>query len=223
MNEFVNKYIVRSSASFKRGFSDPASFMKWYSENSRCAVAMVGRSNVGKSSLINTMFGNKTARVSKTPGRTSEINVFEFDLKLAEDRTESFFLYDLPGYGFAKVSKAMLKNWDQLMGAFFSVIDRRTLILNLQDARHPNQKSDQQLYQFIKEHDLETFMVLNKVDKLKKQKERSELKKKVKEIAHEYKKYQQFYQVSAETKLGVPELEYGLASYLIKVYEALQS
>lgn len=104
------------------GISDIAQFETWLSEHRDIiGVSFVGRSNVGKSSMINALFGSKTARVSKTPGRTREINIFEFELNLNGKKStlQPFYLIDLPGYGHAEVSKEMSKNWNELMGIFF--------------------------------------------------------------------------------------------------------
>ncbi len=136
-------YTIRpQSAQFLMGISDVKQFEEWLAKNQDAiGVSFVGRSNVGKSSMINALFGGKTARVSKTPGRTREINIFEFELNLNGKKTEmqKFFLIDLPGYGHAEVSKEMSKNWNELMGAFFAEVSESMLLLNLQDARHPDQ------------------------------------------------------------------------------------
>ena len=90
--------------------------------------AFIGRSNVGKSSLINSFFGSKTAKTSKTPGRTRQINVFEISLAgMEEGKPNTFYLFDLPGYGHAAVSKAMSANWEKLMANFFAVEPARRL------------------------------------------------------------------------------------------------
>jgi GTP-binding protein len=106
-------YTIRQqSAQFKMGISDLNQFEDWLaSHRDVIGVSFVGRSNVGKSSMINALFGSKTARVSKTPGRTREINIFEFNLNLNGKKTDlpPFYLIDLPGYGFAEVSKEMSK------------------------------------------------------------------------------------------------------------------
>ena len=101
------------TANFLMGISDPAQFEDWLNKNPNIiGVSFVGRSNVGKSSIINALFGSKTARVSKTPGRTREINIFEFELGLDGKKCQlpKFVLINLPGYGHAEVSKEMSKN-----------------------------------------------------------------------------------------------------------------
>ena len=89
----------------------------WMKENPEITgCAFFGRSNVGKSSLINALFGKKSARVSKTPGRTQSVNIFNFEV---EGLPGPLWLFDLPGYGFAKVSKKESANWGRLMETFF--------------------------------------------------------------------------------------------------------
>lgn len=173
-------------------------------------VCFVGRSNVGKSSLINALFGNKTARVSKTPGRTREINLFEFKLK-SDVKDEKvvhppLFLVDLPGYGFAEVSKEMTHNWDQLMGTFFENLSSKLLIINLQDARHPDRETDRAFYKFVSKIENEVMIVFNKIDKLKTQKERAELQKLTPSLSKNYKLIRKMFFVSAESKQGLPPL-----------------
>ena len=134
---------------------------------------MVGRSNVGKSSLINSLFGQKTARTSKTPGRTQAINIFSFSLEGSE---KVYYLFDLPGYGHAQVSKKMGKDWSILMDTFFRVCGQGTLLINLQDCRHPLQKVDAEFGEYIAPMKHSIYLIFNKIDKLK-QKERNQFKK----------------------------------------------
>ena len=216
-------YQIRpQSAQFKMGISDPAQFEEWLSTHPDIiGISFVGRSNVGKSSIINALFGAKTARVSKTPGRTREINIFEFELNLNGKRSElpSFYLIDLPGYGHAEVSKEMSKNWDQLMGAFFANLSQGMMLINLQDARHPNQDSDKQFHQFLKNYTRNAILLFNKMDKLKTQKERAELDKLKPALSKEYKWIRQMYFASAETKKGLPQVEDAIVAHLLEELE----
>lgn len=207
--------IVRGSSKFKRGFNSPGELQEYLKKETTPAVAFVGRSNVGKSSLINAIFGNKTARTSKTPGRTQEINLFSFEVSISENETKSFLLFDLPGYGHAEVSKEMLKKWTELMNSFFRYSPKNFLILNLQDARHPNQKADLGFKEYIKEFGLPCFLAFNKMDKLKTQKEKAALNKEKEKIFSEYKFVKQIFFVSAEKKTGTAELENSVLSFLV--------
>lgn len=123
-------------------------------------VAFAGRSNAGKSSAINVLTNNQQlARTSKTPGRTQLINYFSLD--------ESRCLVDLPGYGYAKVSKQVKQEWDALLDGYLrSRQSLRGLIL-LMDCRHPLKEFDQQLIQWCAASDLPLHILLTKSDKLK--------------------------------------------------------
>tara|TARA_R110002072_G_scaffold534_4_gene3729 strand:- start:12018 stop:12683 length:666 start_codon:yes stop_codon:yes gene_type:complete len=207
--------IRRGSAEFKYGISTVEQLTEWLQENQDIrGVSFVGRSNVGKSSTINSLFGKQTARVSKTPGRTREINIFEFELQGIE-HDKPFYLFDLPGYGFAEVSREMSNNWQVLMNSFFQHISQDVLMLNLQDARHPHQQSDQEFQSYLKNFDFETFLIFNKIDKLKKQKERAALDKLKPTIFKEYKWVKQIHFVSAEKKTKLEQLEQAIVNYLL--------
>lgn len=202
--------IPKGKAKFLMGISNPKQLEQWLIEHPNVkGVALVGRSNVGKSSLINSIFGRKTARVSKTPGRTREINVFSFKIynnESKEDLPEDFYLFDLPGYGFAKVTNEMSQNWNELMGLFFQYIPQSVTLLNIQDSRHPDQKSDREFFDFIKDASLNIILVLNKIDKLKTQKERAKLKKIFPVIKERYHSMSSYYSVSAESQQGISQL-----------------
>ena len=206
--------IQRGSAKFHLGISFQKQIDSWLTENPNAlGVAFIGRSNVGKSSLINALFGAKTARVSNTPGRTQEINIFTFEIEKHEGLVK-YHLFDLPGYGHAKVSKGMSKNWNTIMNTFFSKISPNVLMINIQDARHPNQKSDQEFHTYIKNFDFNTFLIFNKMDKLKNQKEKQGLRNQMPKLYEEYKWVKQIHQTSAEKKTGVEELESAILNYI---------
>ncbi len=121
-------------------------------------VVFAGRSNVGKSSLINSLFNQKTlARVSATPGKTATINFFE---------TENLIFADLPGYGYAKVSRGEKRRWAQLMEGYFAQDRDIALVPSLVDSRHPPSQDDQMMVRFLVENELPFVVILTKIDKL---------------------------------------------------------
>lgn len=207
--------IKKGSAKFLRAYTTQVEIERWWQENpNSIGIAMVGRSNVGKSSLINSMYGSKTARTSKTPGRTQAINVFSFELTKDETKYK-FFLYDLPGYGHAQVSRSMSKSWMGVMDAFFRNLNERTMLLNIQDARHPNQETDKKFYGYIDEMGIDIFLIFNKIDKLKKQKERAALDKLKPVLAKDHPSVKDIKYVSAEKKTGLEQLEAKLVEYFL--------
>ncbi len=127
----------------------------------RPEVCFSGRSNVGKSSLINKVLNRKAlARVSATPGKTVTINFFELD---------GIYLADLPGYGYAKVSKGEKRGWGQLIGGYLADTDRQlALVIQLVDMRHPPSADDLQMINYLIDNELPFIIVLTKADKLKK-------------------------------------------------------
>ena len=210
----MNKELIeRGQTKFLMAIDSIKQMQGWWEHNQDIiGVAMVGRSNVGKSTLINALFGNKQAKTSKTPGRTQKINIFTFQMHGSD---VEYYLFDLPGYGHAEVSKTMKKNWDALMGCFFDGLNRKTLLFNIQDSRHPNQASDQKFYSFVNANEFEIFLIFNKIDKLKKQKERAALNKLKPQIYKEFKSVKQIFFVSAEKKTETYLLEESLKNYIL--------
>ena len=124
-------------------------------------VAFAGRSNVGKSSVINRLLGRKNfARVGAAPGKTIHINYFKID--------KTFYLVDLPGYGYAKVSKAERERWGKLMEDYFADPDCMTLGVMIVDSRHKPTADDCTMAQWYKDTGCPFVVVANKMDKLKK-------------------------------------------------------
>lgn len=123
-------------------------------------VSFVGRSNVGKSSLINKLLNRKQlARVSQMPGKTSTINFFGND---------AIDLVDLPGYGYAKVAKSELGRWSEMINGYFDQYRFYALVVSLIDIRHPASKLDEQMIEFLKACELPFVIALTKADKVSK-------------------------------------------------------
>ena len=135
---------------------------KQFPRDPRPEVALSGRSNVGKSSLINTLLGRKSlARVSSSPGKTITINYYDIDKKL--------YLVDLPGYGFAKRSPEDKKKWSALTDGYFTQnknIDRLCLVVQLIDSRVGPTADDEMMLDFLSQSGLDYVVVATKVDKL---------------------------------------------------------
>ena len=122
-------------------------------------IAFAGRSNVGKSSLFNTMVNRRNfARVSGSPGKTRTINFFEIN--------GAFRIVDLPGYGYAKVSKSLSKDWGPMMERYLESRKNLVKVIQLVDIRHKPSKQDVQMYEYLKYHGLAGIVVATKSDKI---------------------------------------------------------
>jgi len=122
-------------------------------------IAFVGRSNVGKSSLINLLLHRKKlARTSNTPGRTREINFYEVN--------ESFYLVDLPGYGYAKVPKNVRMKWEERMFEYLLNREEIEVIFHVIDSRHGPTKQDFNLHEILQQGIAPRAIILSKADKL---------------------------------------------------------
>lgn len=153
-----------SSACFKASYGT----FKQLPPPEKAEIAFSGRSNVGKSSLINRIFGRKSlARVSSQPGKTATINFYEL---------ENLYFADLPGYGYAKVSKTDKKRWNDLIGGYLSDGERDlALVFQLIDFRHPPTKDDLDMIEYFVECEIPFAVVLTKADKLSKTERASRL------------------------------------------------
>jgi GTP-binding protein len=127
-------------------------------QNPQKRIAFWGRSNVGKSSLLNALCGEKIAKVSKTPGRTQLINLFHITEPEA-------MICDLPGYGFAKLSHGQLKEIAVMLEGFFSQASHVDLLCLLIDSRHGLTKTDQEILPILKNLGCPLFVILTKADK----------------------------------------------------------
>ncbi len=167
-------------------------------------IAFAGRSNVGKSSLVNAVVNRKAlARVSNTPGRTREIILFDLGGQLR--------IADLPGYGFAKVSKAMAANWHRLIDAYLRQRPQLKRVCLLVDGRHEPHASDLEMMKMLDRAAVSYVLVLTKMDKLNaagRQRAINDAEK----LRHQFTAiHPEFFATSAETGEGLPELRAHLA------------
>ena len=152
---------------------------QFFPDDEGVELAICGRSNSGKSSVLNMLANQKKlAKTSNTPGRTQSINFFNVN----EDSSKK--LVDLPGYGYAKASKKMQKEWGQQITKYMA--SRKSLrgIILIMDVRHPLQESDLNFIAWCEQYDLPMQILLNKSDKLSKNKASQELMKCVEKTAH---------------------------------------
>lgn len=146
-----------NKAEFVLSAASPQQFIR----DGRKQLAFAGRSNVGKSSVINRLLNRKNlARVGSSPGKTTQINYFLID--------EKIYLVDLPGYGYAKVSKSERDRWGKLMENYFQSSGLLDLGVLIVDARHKPTKDDETMCDFFRAGDCPMIVVANKLDKLKK-------------------------------------------------------
>lgn len=133
--------------------------LKQLPNGDRSEVAFAGRSNVGKSSLINALFGQKKlAKTSSTPGRTQQLNYFNLDDRL--------YLVDLPGYGFAKAPKDIVRNWQQLINSYLVGRPNLRRVFLLIDSRHGIKKIDSEIMDMLDKAAVTYQIVLTKIDKI---------------------------------------------------------
>ena len=129
-------------------------------DSDRPEIIFSGRSNVGKSSLINKLCNRKSlARVSNTPGKTATINFYDVD---------TIYFVDLPGYGYAKVAHGERQRWDDLINSYFAAERQSCLLIQLLDCRHAPSKDDMQMLEYLWHHKVPFVVALTKADKMKK-------------------------------------------------------
>ncbi len=155
---------------FKRGFLNG---------RAEARIAFVGRSNVGKSSLINALVEQKIARVSATPGKTKAIHFF------AWTHTKKIVV-DLPGYGFAKVAKAEKNAWSHLMDSYFKADKLLEVVMVLFDSRHGPTEQDLEALDFFAERQMPIQIIMTKFDQLKTQSDRARRQKEVLQLLAPY-------------------------------------
>jgi GTP-binding protein len=170
-------------------------------------IAFAGRSNVGKSNLINALTGQKSlARVSVTPGRTRELNFFTLG------KNDDFYLVDMPGYGYARASKAEVKGWTRLIQDYLKGRRELKRVFLLIDARHGLKESDREIMTLMDEAAVSYQGVLTKADKPKTSELAAIESKVAAELAKRPAAYPQLIATSARTGAGIPELRAAVAA-----------
>ncbi|WP_156291211.1 ribosome biogenesis GTP-binding protein YihA/YsxC [Oceanobacillus salinisoli] len=143
---------------------------KQYPNDGLPEIALAGRSNVGKSSFINKLIHRKNlARTSSKPGKTQTLNFYKIN--------ESFYFVDVPGYGYAKVSKKEREKWGMMMEEYFQTRDTLKAVLLITDVRHEPTRDDIQMYEFLKYYELPVIIVATKLDKVPKSKQAKHIKR----------------------------------------------
>ncbi|ODS01631.1 GTP-binding protein [Methyloceanibacter superfactus] len=206
---FTPEEIARGEALFKA----PCVFVKGVTKiedlpaDDKPEVAFAGRSNVGKSSLINALTGRKTlARVSVTPGRTRELNFFT----LGHDA--ELYLVDMPGYGYAKAPKTAVRGWTRLIGDYLKGRRELKRVFLLVDARHGIKANDRETMKLMDVSAVSYQAVLTKADKPKQSELDAVIAKVGEELAKHPAAYPQILATSARTGMGVPDLRAAVAA-----------
>jgi GTP-binding protein len=168
-------------------------------------IAFAGRSNVGKSTLLNALMQKKLARTSQTPGKTREINYYKIRCQPAP-----CYFIDLPGYGYAKVSKSEQESWKKLLEAYLKKRTELKLVLLLVDSRHPELPADLQMQEFLYFYGRRFAIVRTKTDKLS----QSELIKSRRASEAFFGDYEFMHDLAAEKNKGTKELLEKIAPFL---------
>ena len=201
----IDEFFIKNPPVFKAG----AISEKDLPINNIKEIAFIGRSNVGKSSLINAITNSKIAIVSKTPGRTKQLNFFQIKDKLT--------IVDMPGYGYAKASRNEVENWNNLI--FNYLLSRRNLerVFLLIDSRHGLKENDEEMMNILDSRGILYQIILTKIDEIKP----TELQVKVENMNDAFKKHPALFNevlfASSKENLGISQIR-GTIFDIVKPY-----
>lgn len=166
-----------------------------FPKNNLAQIIFVGKSNVGKSSLINTMLYRKSlARISNSPGKTRTINFYNVDEKL--------YFVDLPGYGYARAPKSEIQKWSSLIEKYLSYNKYIRTVLFLMDIRHGPGENDKLMYDWLKFYDFEIVIIATKADKIK----ASQLESSINTIREKFSAHEIILPFSSQSKFNRDKL-----------------
>ena len=201
-NNFFNKARLEASC-FK-----PGQLLE--QDDSLPEIAFAGRSNVGKSSLINALLNTKLAHTGQTPGKTRSINFYRVTLKTTPPVSE-FRLVDLPGYGYAERSRDERNDWKKLVSAYMKGRESLKLVCHLVDFRHGLLKNDRELQEWLRASEKNIFVIFTKADKISKGKWRATRDNYIREGLFSYDVP---IVTSAESREGIEKLSEFLINFL---------
>jgi GTP-binding protein len=196
--------LFRQESEFVKGVVDVAGLPS----DNLPEVAFAGRSNVGKSSLLNALLGRQgLARTSNTPGRTRELNYFRLG--------EGLYVVDMPGYGYAKASKALVRDWNHLIRDYLRGRTQLKRVFLLIDSRHGVKENDKETMKLMDKSAVSYQLVLTKTDKLKPREVEAVIAGTIEQAAKHGAAYPEVVVTSAEKKQGIEELRQAVARSLI--------
>ena len=176
-----------------------------YPEGNLPEIALAGRSNVGKSSFINKLLNRKNlARTSSKPGKTQTLNFYLIN--------EEFHFVDVPGYGYAKVSKTEREKWGKMIETYLTEREQLKCVVSIVDLRHPPSKDDVMMYNFLKHYNIPVIIIATKADKIPKGKWQKHLK--IVKDTLELQKGDQIIMFSSETGQGKDEAWKAIQGYV---------
>jgi GTP-binding protein len=211
ISDFTTDEIARGEALFRNrcDFVKGVTSLEGLPDDGRPEIAFAGRSNVGKSSLINALTGRKTlARVSVTPGRTRELNFFTLGPESA------LYLVDMPGYGYARASKSAVKGWTRLIEDYLKGRRELKRVFLLIDGRHGIKPNDRETMKLMDEAAVSYQAVLTKADKPNDSDLETVIAKTTEELAKHPAAYPHLIVTSARAGSGIPELRAAVAAFV---------